>query len=238
MSIFPAILFIGLVLVGLIAFLFLIYLQTQRDLKAILKTTQWLAVIYATVAGALTIVDVARLIFTREAPDSTLPISPWLPDGLKILPNNNGTGLENLHFNTITADATGIPLNAALLLAGSLLLSGIIQVSIALAFRALAHGQLKGLPFRPQFTRVTQSLAWLVLICGLMAPILEGFGTAILASESLIAWEVTDEMSSPPTASLDVFISFWPIGVFLMLYTLSAILDSGEQLQKNSEGLI
>lgn len=234
----PLTLFASLIIAGLIAFFFLKYLQTQRDLQATLKATQWLATLYAGVVTVLTLIGVAQLIIGREAPSAALPISPWLPEGMNVHPGANGLSLENLHFDTITADARGIPLEAALLLAGSLILGSIMQVSIALAFRALARGRLQGIPFRPQLTRLTQSLAWVVLICGFMAPILEGFGAAALASESLIGWELTGGPSSAPTPNLAVFISFWPIGVFLMLYTLSAILETGEQLQKNTEGLV
>lgn len=238
MPIFTTILLTSLVIAGSLVFIFLKHLQTRRDIQAILKTAQWLAAIYAGAISVLTITSAAQLIFTRQAADTTLPISPWLPDELNIHPTDGGTTLENLHFEAITADATGIPLDAALLLASSAILGGIMQVSVALGFRALARGHLNGLPFRSQFTRVAQTLAWIVLICGLMAPVLEGFGTSTLAAESLTAWELTDELSSAPTANLAIFINFWPIGVFLVLYTLSAILDSGEQLQKSTEGLV
>lgn len=238
MPIFTAILLTSPVIGGSLVFIFLKYLQTRRDIQAILKTTQWLAAIYAGAISVLTIVSAAQLVFNRQAADTALPISPWLPDELNIQSTGSGTVLENLRFETVTADAMGIPLDAALLMASSAILSGIMQVSVALGFRALARGHLNGVPFRSQFTRVTQTLAWIVLICGLMAPVLEGFGTSALAAESLIAWELTDGLSSAPTANLAIFINFWPIGVFLALYTLSAILNSGEQLQKSTEGLV
>lgn len=238
MPIIPTILLVGLITAGSIAFFFLKHLQTQGDLQAILKTTQWLATLYAAVVAILTLVSVVQVVFTRTVPGASLPISPWRPNGLNLEPTDSHASLENFHFDTITADVTGFSLQAALLLAGSLMLGGIVQVSIALAFRALAQGQLKGTPFRAQFASITQSVAWVVLICGFMAPILEGFGAATLAAESLTAWALTDGLSSAPTANLALFINFWPIGVFLMLYTLSAILDFGEQLQKSTEGLV
>lgn len=238
MPIFTAIVLTGLVIAGSLVFIFLKHLQTGRDIEAILKTTQWLAAIYAGAISVLTIASAAQLVFNRQAAAAALPISPWLPDELKIQSTGGGTVLENLRFETVTADAMGIPLDAALLMASSTILGGIMQVSVALGFRALARGHLKGLPFRSQFTRVTQTLAWIVLICGLMAPLLDGFGTSVLAAESLIALELSDGLSNAPTANLAVFIDFWPIGVFLALYTLSAILDSGEQLQKSTEGLV
>jgi len=131
----------------------------------------------------------------------------------------------------------------------SLLLPATVAMLVALALREVRAGA----PFSPVMLRMTTVTAAAILVAGTGAPILRGISGSMASHEALslggASWTgYPDEwmpMDQLPEPTVFVQWDFWPIGVAIGLFALSAIFRYGaqvqterEQLRRETEGLV
>jgi|GEM_PF-2981522 len=141
---------------------------------------------------------------------------------------------------------TGVSFDARLLWALGELLGVLLPATIALlvfvALRELAEEK----PFTPLLARLTLIAGFVALVAGIAAPILRGIGGSMASYQALYIsaaeytgypddWSPFDQLPQP---TVNVPLEPWPIGVAVALFALAAILRFGQQLQRETEGLV
>lgn len=141
---------------------------------------------------------------------------------------------------------SGLSLPARLLWIGAQALSLLLPAGVALLVARGAALLRDGAPFSPVLARTTGVTALTVLVIGSAAPVLGGIAGSMASYEALqvrsAEWSGYPDEWSPHTALPEptVFVSFdfWPLGVAIALFAVTAILRHGARLQKDVEGLV
>lgn len=215
---------------------------TQKDTKSVMVFTFFGSTATAIVIAGITLYDLAKLWLGFAPYPVDIPLYPWWPENLTV-DAKDGLALESTALTSLHIEASSLPLSAKLLFSISTALNGLMHTWLALAIRSMALHYLRGSAFRPIVTKIIHHLAWVVFLCGLFAPILHSF--AVLATGDAITGAGFDRAPAElgdnftlPTTELAIPIPIWPIGAFLALFVLSAVLKDGEKLEETTEGLV
>lgn len=243
MGIIVAILLASLALCAAIAIAAVASGATQKDTKSLMVFTFFGSIATAAVIAGITLYDLAKLWLGFTPYPVDVHIYPWWPEALD-LHTTNGLTLTNNGLTTLHLETASLPITAKLLFSASITLTGLMHVWICMAVRSMALHYLRGSAFRPLVVKIVHHLAWALLICGILGPILEAFaiilvGGSISGSGLDTVAENFDTSFIPETSQhMIIPIHLWPIGSFLALHVLAAVLKDGEKLEESTEGLV
>lgn len=216
---------------------------TQKDTKSVMVFTFFGSTATAIVIAGITLYDLAKLWLGFAPYPVDVSIYPWWPENLK-LDTTDGLALTSNALTTLHLETASLPITARLLFSASITLTGLMHVWICMAVRSMALHYLRGSAFRPLVVKIVHHLAWILLVCGIFGPVLEAFaiihvGGSISGSGIDSVSEGFDPSFIPSTSQhMIIPIHVWPIGAFLALFVLSAVLKDGEKLEESTEGLV
>lgn len=216
---------------------------TQKDTKSVMVFTFFGSTATAAVIAGITLYDLAKLWLGFTPYPVDVSIYPWWPEALD-LHTTNGLTLTNNGLTTLRLETSSLPVLTQLLFSVSIIFTGLMHIWLCMAVRSVALHYLRGSAFRPVVAKIIHSLAWVLLICGLLGPVLEAFaiihvGGSISGSGIDAVPDGFDASFIPETSQhMIIPIHFWPIGAFLALYVLAAVLKDGEKLEESTEGLV
>ena len=177
----------------------------------------------------------------------TVPISNVWPlplpgvqiEGQTAEVDSAGTALAELVLSDLSAQAR-------ILWATGTLLCALLPATIALLVTTAIRQLRRDVPFAPTVERSALASGMVVLIAGVGGPVVQGIAGSMASFEALqvsaASWTGFPDDVVPtdllPEPTVYVQVEFWPIGVALALFTLTAIFRYGRRLQRETEGLV
>lgn len=149
-------------------------------------------------------------------------------------------------FTEALASVTGLGLATRALLAAGTLVQGLTQLAVTWAVFLIAHRLLAGEPFRPVVRKAVLVAAAALIGGGILWQVLFGIGDFMAAKEVLGSvgwgWDESLGLEDPsvllPAPQLRLTIAFWPIFSGLALAAVAAAFRYGEELQRDTAGLV
>lgn len=216
------------------------------DAARILTITRVGALTYAVVVGVVALYSAATVLI-GDSTTIDVPVEPYWPQpaGLTITEGGTATVLESA-FTIAALTVTGLGFGTRLLLAGGILLEGLLFVWIAVTIAQLSARTPAEGPFRPALVVAVTRTASIVLVLGLVSQVLRGVGASMASREALFIGGWSVQTDSPdidpghgmPEPAVAFDIQFWPIMLFFVLMALAVILRHGAQLQRDTTGLV
>ncbi|WGD37626.1 hypothetical protein [Lysinibacter sp. HNR] len=189
----------------------------------------WLVFIAAIITGTsaliLTVVSIAIQLSSGQY-SVTLNAETPVPDSFGTALINTGTFTS---ANLLVSDIT--PAAVTFLIAGRLI-SLLTTLTIAVSVTLLSWGNLRGHPFRPPITRSFIILGATLMIGSLLSQALNGFG----------GWFVAEQLNG--TRNVDYYwpfsfnITTTPIIAGVIVLVIALTFETGERIQRDTEGLI
>lgn len=214
---------------------------------ATLRVVRGGAVVYGVIVLILTVLAVGSqlLLDTVEVALPTETFWPVLPEGVEMFPGGDARFVGG-GFTEALASVTGLGLATRALLAAGTLVQGLTQLAVTWAVFLIAHRLLAGEPFRPVVRKAVLVAAAALIGGGILWQVLFGIGEFMAAKEVLGSvgwgWDESVGLEDPsvllPEPALRLTIAFWPIFSGLALAAVAAAFRYGEELQRDTAGLV
>lgn len=148
-------------------------------------------------------------------------------------------------FDSADVTVAGLSATARALWGAGLALQAVVVVTVCLLISASCQNLLRGNAFVPLIARMAGVAALVVLFGGLAAQVLQGIAGVMASSQVLTVtgWTApTVDASAPetnwPFPAHFPPISWWPMGIAILLGAFAALIRYGERLQRDVEGLV
>ena len=212
---------------------------------ATLRVVRGGAVVYGALVLILTALGGQLLLDTVEVTLPTETFWPVFPEGVEMFPGGDAR-LVGGGFTEAVASVTGLGMPTRALLAAGTLVQGLTQLAVTWAVFLIAHRLLAGEPFRPVVRKAVMVAAAALIGGGILWQVLFGIGEFMAAKEVLGSvgwgWDESVGLEDPsvllPEPALRLTIAFWPIFSGLALAAVAAAFRYGEELQRDTAGLV
>lgn len=240
---------ISAILLGVVAvpvLLILIAMRGGPHMPRIVALVSYAAMV---VVGGLTVLTTIALM-TGTAVKVTVPIAPikpYLPPGVTLEHATPAT-IEGGGMDQATLLVSGLPLNTRLVILAAMLLAAATAIAVCVVVIRLARSVASGNPFALG-TQALIATGWILLIGGVLASLTGQIGD-IMACYDIFeytggnapeSWNPAGAFAGPgwpEPAGFRLDIPWWPVGGALMLALIAGVFRYGEQLQRDSEGLV
>lgn len=197
----------------------------------------------ATVVAAITLMSGAAVQVTVPI----TPIEPSLPDGVKLEPATSATILSG-GMDQATLVVSGLPLTTRLVLLAAMLLAAATAIAVCVVVIRLARSVMSGNPFAVGTTALIAT-GWILLIGGVAASLVGQIGDVMACYDIFEytggsapeSWNPAGGFAGPTwpvPAGFKLTIPWWPLGGALLLALMAGVFRYGQQLQRDSEGLV
>lgn len=207
----------------------------------------WASAIYAVVVVMTSVGGAVRTMLARtvnvdvgvEAFWLQLPAGATL-EGVEAVRESGG-------FTTAELELRGLSETVRGLLAVADLVSGLMIATVAVLVALACRNLRRGTPFAPVLARAARRTAVVVLLGGLLAQVLRGFGQNAAGRAALdfsgATWSYAGYNARPddihafvPTPAFAIEVSLWPIGLALVLGVLAVLMRAGSALENETKG--
>lgn len=197
--------------------------------RRMLLVVQFIAIMYAVIALAAGAIAIATTLGSESV---SLSVEANADVSADIVGNPADVGtpriLDATH-NTAELSVYDLGNGARMLLAGSHLVAALAHTLVALAVAMLCWRLYSGSPFRRSITRAIALSACALVVGGMVAPALYGFG----------AWAALDELGIASAAfPYAMALDFGPALAGVALGLVATAFQLGERLQHDTDGLV
>lgn len=198
--------------------------NSERVAVAVLAA---IALVYAIIAAVSSVGQLLQAVSSAGMHitlDANLPVSLDADDG------GTATILSG-SFSSADLVLTGVSSTARALLGTGILVTGIMHVTLAVAFALLCISLVRGRPF-------TRSMTWLLTAASAILMIGGVLGQGCIAFSQFM---VASELSGEPTTSafpIAANIDLLPIIVGIGLGAVASAFEIGQRLQRDTDGLV
>jgi hypothetical protein len=145
-----------------------------------------------------------------------------------------GPALQCISGSTASGQFVGTTAGPRAMLALGQFFSAVLSAAPAAAIGIICFQLLRGAPFTRVVSRTLFVTALVVLVAGIGADLATAIGTGLAVAEVL----PIEGVSSSVEPRFTLAVQPWPFGAALALAALAAVFRYGEQLQRDTEGLV
>lgn len=213
------------------------------------RVTRIIAILYAVVTMLGTVADALQRLLS-DAVSVRLPVKPFWPS----LPSTvevTGTTADVVGggFDHAVVTVAGLDTAPRVWLAAGDVLQGATNVVIAVVVVMLCTSIIRQDPFRPALTRGINLTATSIIAGGLGWQVCDAVAGGLASSQVLratgwsldtaeIDWTDIRQVIGLPMEGHEWTLDFWPIWVGLALFAVAAVFRYGQELQRDSDGLV
>lgn len=201
------------------------------------------------VVTVMTIVTGIKLLSGAEVEITVpvTPIKPYVAAGVTLNPATTAS-IQGGGLDRATLVVSGLPLDVRLVMLASMLLAAATAIAVCVVVIRLARSVMTGDPFA-MGAKALIATGWILLIGGVAASLVGQIG-GVMASFDIFSftggsaaedWNPTGSFAGPgwpEPASFALNIPWWPLGGALVLALIAGVFRYGEQLRRDSEGLV
>jgi len=235
-----------LAVVAIPVLLIIIAMRGGRHMPKIVALVSYAVMVVvcgASVVAAITLLSGAAV----EVTVPITPVEPYLPAGVTLEPATSAT-IHSGGMDQATLVVSGLPLATRLVMLAALLIAAATAIAVCVVVIRLARSVMSGNPFAVG-TAALIATGWILLIGGGSASLVGQIGD-VMACYDLFeytggtapeSWNPAGGFAGPgwpQPAGFNLTIPWWPLGGALVLALIAGVFRYGEQLQRDSEGLV
>lgn len=242
----PIVIALAAAVVAVPVLLIMIAMRGGRHMPKIVAVVGYAVMV---VIGGVTVMAAITLM-TGAAVQVTVPITPiepYVPKGVTLQPATAAT-IHSGGMDQATLVVSGLPLGTRLVMLAAMLIAAATAVAVCVVVIRLARSVMSGNPFAVGTTALLAT-GWILLVGGVLASVVGQIGDAMAsydifeytAGSAPESWNPTGGFAGPgwpEPAGFTLTVPWWPLGGALVLALIAGVFRYGEQLQRDSEGLV